>query len=120
VPRENALEMAFLIAGGSRWAATQAGAANRADAGPTASISAQDGAWTEINALDARSADEAIRGTVEREPENGGTFVAVPERSWRPRLVQVVQTTRLSFGDAETVGEELAPQGPNEGPNRSP
>jgi hypothetical protein len=58
-----------------------------------------DGAWQELHTVEASSADDAIRKAADAE-EGTGTFVAIPARSWKPRRVQLVATTRLKLDDA--------------------
>jgi hypothetical protein len=52
-----------------------------------------DGDWTEIERVDATSADAAIRA-VAAATDGSGTFVAVPARSWRPKNVTLETKTR--------------------------
>jgi hypothetical protein len=57
------------------------------------------GSWKALpTGVPASSADEAIRKTADSDKQ-GGTFVAIPARSWKPRSVRVVQTTRLKLDD---------------------
>jgi hypothetical protein len=54
------------------------------------------GGWELLDAVDATSAEAAIRLFAE---ENGdGTYVATPERSWTQRVVKVETQTKVSFG----------------------
>jgi hypothetical protein len=46
----------------------------------------------------AHSPEAAIKQAAE---ENGGTFVAVPARSWKPLTVKVEQTRRVTVSAAE-------------------
>jgi len=58
-----------------------------------------DGALHVLDAIDASSAEAAIRVFAE---ENGdGTYVAVPERSWTQRTVKVETKTRVVLGGAK-------------------
>jgi hypothetical protein len=53
------------------------------------------GMWMEEDTVEAVSADTAIRAIAGL--NNGGTFVAVPARSWKPRKVTVESTPRVKL-----------------------
>lgn len=52
-----------------------------------------DGAWEEVSRADVASEQAAIRATVNG--SGGGTYVAVPVRSFRPRTVTVEQVEKV-------------------------
>ena len=56
--------------------------------------------WLEYGRVNSRSAQSAIKAVMDH-PENqrtgGGTFVAVPARSWKPVTVKVETKTALKF-----------------------
>lgn len=51
--------------------------------------------WLEVGETTASSPARALR-TYDLEHE--GTFVAVPARSWKPLVVKVEQTTKITIG----------------------
>jgi hypothetical protein len=54
--------------------------------------------WQSIGKASANSAHNAIRARLGELPASeGGTYVAVPARSWKPVTVEAVQTTVLKF-----------------------
>lgn len=64
-------------------------------------------AWEVVSTQTARSAEAAIRQHVEGPtapsgllPSAGGTFVAVPARSWKPVVVRPQTVTTLIFEEA--------------------
>lgn len=58
--------------------------------------------WTIENSnVPAASAEAAIRLACKADDMPGGTYVAVPARSWKPVTVQAVQTTVLKIEDAK-------------------
>ena len=67
--------------------------------------STEDSKWQETAKYEARSADSAIRQHLEGKPSvdgnatarEGGVFVAVPARSWKPVTVKVETKTALKF-----------------------
>lgn len=63
-----------------------------------------DGRWDRIgkDTVEATSAENAIKAIVSRRTANdqSGTYVAVPQRSWKPVTVQAVQTTVLKIEEA--------------------
>jgi hypothetical protein len=52
--------------------------------------------WAEVETVEAASADAAIRQVAEKKVA-AARYVAVPERSWKPREVTVAQTTKVDF-----------------------
>ena len=52
--------------------------------------------WQVIDTAEARSAPGAVRELLNGATE-GGEYVAVPERSWRPMKVSVETKTALKF-----------------------
>ena len=60
-----------------------------------------DGSWGEIAAVSARSADAAVRDAIAGDATPTGTYVAVPQRSWKPVTVSAVQTTVLKLEEAK-------------------
>ena len=54
------------------------------------------GYWSNAGTWEARSAEGAIRAL-----KKEGTYVAVPQRSWKPVTVQAVQTTVLKLEEAK-------------------
>ena len=59
-----------------------------------------DNTWDQTTALEARSARAAVTKALEGENnpyQSGGTFIAVPLRSWRPVTVKVETKTALRF-----------------------
>jgi membrane-bound ClpP family serine protease len=60
--------------------------------------------WEDVGRGEARSAKAAVRAYVEArnmsssEAADPGVYVAVPERSWDPLVVQTETKTRLVFG----------------------
>ena len=56
--------------------------------------------WAQTTSLEARSARAAVAKAMEGENNpyaGGGTFIAVPLRSWRPVTVKVETKTALRF-----------------------
>jgi hypothetical protein len=53
--------------------------------------------WDEAGTTEATNADAAIRKIVAARPDPSGTYVAVPQRSWKPVQVTAVQTTTLKL-----------------------
>ncbi len=55
--------------------------------------------WVEVERRSARSSQEAIRSYAKSNGigDKGGTFFAVPERSWRPVKVAVETQTKLTL-----------------------
>lgn len=56
--------------------------------------------WQAYGTAEAQTAKGAIRKAVEGEP---GTYVAVPDRSFRPIPVEVETKTSVKFGSPATV-----------------
>lgn len=52
-------------------------------------------AWAEVKKVDADNGEAAIRLAVNG--DEGGTFVAVPQRSWNPVNASVETTRRVAF-----------------------
>jgi hypothetical protein len=58
--------------------------------------------WSELGTYRGRNQQEAIEKTVQgvRSGDQGGTFVAVPARSWKPVKVTPKVETTFTFEDA--------------------
>lgn len=54
--------------------------------------------WAVVDVGEARSAQSAISGFLGSSPRDvGGSFVAIPKRSWKPVTVKVETKTALKF-----------------------
>jgi hypothetical protein len=56
-----------------------------------------DGSWDRVDGVEAHSAEAAIRTHV-AQAKTTGTFVAIPERSWKPTPVTVETQTVVKVG----------------------
>jgi len=59
--------------------------------------------WDRVSKITSRSAEQAVRDVVESlsDGDQGGTFVAIPARSWKPVKVTPLTVTTLKLEEAK-------------------